>query len=98
MLPTPPRSHRTDTLFPYTTLFRSPDALHTSTPSWLCGPGATHAAPLGAHVLRSLLRDGVNYGGICVFNEFAGIFREYVGCAPAVIAIDRKSTRLNSSH
>src|SRR3546814_13855809 len=32
MIRRPPRSTRTDTLFPYTTLFRSPDCTSTSTP------------------------------------------------------------------
>src|SRR3546814_9132766 len=37
MIPRPPRSTRTDTLFPYTTLFRS-DALHPVALDDLCRP------------------------------------------------------------
>src|SRR3546814_6961551 len=35
MIRRPPRSTRTDTLFPYTTLFRSPTAARSSNPGWL---------------------------------------------------------------
>src|SRR3546814_18109449 len=35
MIRRPPRSTRTDTLFPYTTLFRSKDAFSQATGSWL---------------------------------------------------------------
>src|SRR3546814_17251394 len=34
MIRRPPRSTRTDTLFPYTTLFRSPDSSPTSSAEW----------------------------------------------------------------
>src|SRR3546814_19500377 len=42
MIRRPPRSTRTDTLFPYTTLFRSPGAARSALrrPSWGCGPCA----------------------------------------------------------
>src|SRR3546814_20242608 len=35
MIRRPPRSTRTDTLFPYTTLFRSPATIHTRLPDLL---------------------------------------------------------------
>src|SRR3546814_7698686 len=38
MIPLPPRSTRTDTLLPYTTLFRSPS--HSSSPSTMPSPHA----------------------------------------------------------
>src|SRR3546814_6738203 len=43
----PPRSTRTDTLFPYTTLFRSP----TRSPDWAGNIGATYVADLGDQTL-----------------------------------------------
>src|SRR3546814_13028743 len=46
MIRLPPRSTRTDTLFPYTTLFRSP--------RFICGSGAPSAGP---HRDRHLVRD-----------------------------------------
>src|SRR3546814_21097202 len=49
MLRRPPRSTRTDTLFPYTTLFRSPSA-HTAS---LAPAPVWPARPLAAAVVRS---------------------------------------------
>src|SRR3546814_8844254 len=47
MIRRPPRSTRTDTLFPYTTLFRSGQSLHRA---------ALHHCHRRTHVLRSLNR------------------------------------------
>src|SRR3546814_5530332 len=45
----PPRSTRTDTLFPYTTLFRSPDGRHRPARRRACGlPRAGRAWPCAA--------------------------------------------------
>src|SRR3546814_11423480 len=72
MIRRPPRSTRTDTLFPYTTLFRSMMALSK------VSPAITFVVKV--HLLTV---------------EF---------CVPAVreqrqrVVVDRKSTRLNSSH
>src|SRR3546814_15089913 len=92
MIRRPPRSTRTDTLFPYTTLFRSvrPDLLariivverqhHVF--GWM--PLQRDAA-VDAFVLGVDLR-----GAILLFEEAGDRFvREFR---------DRKSTRLNSSH
>src|SRR3546814_18190917 len=80
MIRQPPRSTRTDTLFPYTTLFRSPPQMgkldvfrpkwgqHITVPVTALAP----AIPIGKGV------SGANKGG--------------------KIMVDRKSTRLNSSH
>src|SRR3546814_8367520 len=99
MIRRPPRSTRTDTLFPYTTLFRSPVRSHTDgqwlleglfhdrLAYWLCGRTAVdHQGDEQAAVaidLQSLL------------DQSGGGRR----CAqwPAGFS-DRKSTRLNSSH
>src|SRR3546814_21062691 len=100
MIRRPPRSTRTDTLFPYTTLFRS-----------LVGVGAgTDAGDKCAHSRRlRALEPGV--GNIQVVNNFAerpqrriGLETgaEHQGLEGAAVALvgelDRKSTRLNSSH
>src|SRR3546814_14702135 len=82
MIRRPPRSTRTDTLFPYTTLFRSPqlhaladgDVRHAIVVGVLADVDPAHAdlAGLKAEALQEILDDlGVG---------------------------DRKSTRLNSSH
>src|SRR3546814_18506166 len=82
----PPRSTRTDTLFPYTTLFRSSrgDSLSLTRDAQLLQLGASAA------------------------NESSGIDTARVATVSAELAngsykidpqaIDRKSTRLNSSH
>src|SRR3546814_4401838 len=49
MIRRPPRSTRTDTLFPYTTLFRSPACRHR---------GRSHAPARRLRALTGLIRDG----------------------------------------
>src|SRR3546814_12349730 len=75
MIRRPPRSTRTDTLFPYTTLFRSE-------------PGAVEIAVQLAVDARQQVE--AELGGHAVSVVIGGI--EQLG------ALDRKSTRLNSSH
>src|SRR3546814_19395607 len=83
----PPRSTRTDTLFPYTTLFRS--ALVTGGESGI-----------GAACVTALAAAGAN-GAVLYFKDRA---KAEVSCGSAEaqgrrsVAVDRKSTRLNSSH
>src|SRR5690348_17852521 len=77
MLRRPPRS----TLFPYTTLFRSP-----GTPF----PGAGGA---GVAIERIQLR-----GDAARLGEWLGEAELPVTVRPGPSAVDRKSTRLNSSH
>src|SRR3546814_19992730 len=72
MIRRPPRSTRTDTLFPYTTLFRS------------------DGVRLAVH--RRQHDDGRN--DLCTAHLLAHLAAVAVGQAD----IDRKSTRLNSSH
>src|SRR5437899_3925935 len=67
MIPHPPRS----TLFPYTTLFRSEDAIRNKTDSDHLQIAAQSSAR------RTTARDG---------------------CLRGDLEVDRKSTRLNSSH
>src|SRR3546814_13684967 len=87
MIRRPPRSTRTDTLFPYTTLFRS-DAMRRRDKAYdgrfivgvlttgiYCRPSCGARQPLRANV-----------------RFFAD------GAAARTAGLDRKSTRLNSSH
>src|SRR3546814_4010072 len=55
MIRRPPRSTRTDTLFPYTTLFRSPEPRQRASPA-ACPPRARRWScyPRGARRVRSL--------------------------------------------
>src|SRR3546814_704222 len=64
MIRRPPRSTRTDTLFPYTTLFRSPDALladpeirHPEA-AYECRAAAVRRRPREAHLCRAALYRG----------------------------------------
>src|SRR3546814_9052792 len=52
MIRRPPRSTRTDTLFPYTTLFRSPSKLcaHDLAQGWTAGVDKVHQYPAAAQV------------------------------------------------
>src|SRR3546814_16825038 len=102
MIRRPPRSTRTDTLFPYTTLFRSL--------SWRTGLAydAGEAVSLRAAAYTGLRQPTLNelYRPFVVFpvetrananleNERLEGFEAGIELAPAE---DRKSTRLNSSH
>src|SRR3546814_20020722 len=87
MIRRPPRSTRTDTLFPYTPLFRSRavgrNALLT-------------VAPVPQRdVERIRLADRIERAG--AHRILGGIFARPIGIAQQV-ELDRKSTRLNSSH
>src|SRR3546814_18020467 len=85
MIPRPPRSTRTDTLFPYTTLFRSQVFAQNRT---------TQIPASGLQELKTenvflITLDGLRWQEL------------FSGADPALIAnhdLDRKSTRLNSSH
>src|SRR3546814_15544361 len=99
MIRRPPRSTRTDTLFPYTTLFRS--AL------WVlrlgCFLSVGHLEPqfiaFVAEVLQATASLFLLYGTL----HFVGRHPPVMPLAHTIFAItlwtaDRKSTRLNSSH
>src|SRR3546814_365736 len=90
----PPRSTRTDTLFPYTTLFRS-------------DPGLGRAAPAARRARDRVLvqvlpggrrRPDVAAGLPAAAGDRAAGAQERRGGGAVVHLEDRKSTRLNSSH
>src|SRR3546814_7338553 len=111
MIRRPPRSTRTDTLFPYTTLFRS---LHVGTEAALAlahhlavfGMGADLAAGTGPALRRlgdkrhgTVEPDGEHI--VALGQRAVGGAVLHVGAvAPDAGGdrLDRKSTRLNSSH
>src|SRR3546814_15893885 len=91
----PPRSTRTDTLFPYTTLFRSAGEILARTrgsPGWALFYGlfvlaaAVHA-PIG---LRNVVQEHTRWRGRSLDMTMLVL--------GLILAGDRKSTRLNSSH
>src|SRR3546814_14907337 len=90
MLRRPPRSTRTDTLFPYTTLFRSVDAdVQALEVRGLAAPMVVahrvHGRGEGCLVFRVACRVGHRRARGVAHAQPAG-------------GRDRKSTRLNSSH
>src|SRR3546814_10883643 len=67
MIRRPPRSTRTDTLFPYTTLFRSPAGLHASnrsSRSWRDRPAWPPRSEEHTSELQSLMR--ISYAVFCL--------------------------------
>src|SRR3546814_12173372 len=94
----PPRSTRTDTLFPYTTLFRSKVAAAARARRHLyliARTDATANEGIDSAIARAKLY--VEAGADAIFPEAltnAEMFRQFARALPG----DRKSTRLNSSH
>src|SRR3546814_11490329 len=87
MIRRPPRSTRTDTLFPYTTLFRSANGKQ---------PVRKVNHRYGAVLDRGNLAN-VGLGRLLSgFTKILAGTAEYL--APGGHVVDRKSTRLNSSH
>src|SRR3546814_14583288 len=97
MIRRPPRSTRTDTLFHYTTLFRSKTR-------WvlLNSPSNPSGAAYGAEQYRPLLDILVQYPDLWIMVDDIYEHIVYDGfkfVTPAALEPrDRKSTRLNSSH
>src|SRR3546814_16572806 len=99
MIRRPPRSTRTDTLFPYTTLFRSPEVR-----------AERHLAQRGEGAAVGACVVGEQQAGpACVADQFEQpaqalrVVEVGRGAAEGVEALrqdraDRKSTRLNYSH
>src|SRR3546814_18497756 len=89
MIRRPPRSTRTDTLFPYTTLFRSTCALDLLEAEFVRDVEPGEIVFMDRNGLRSVKPFPAKKQLQCVF--------EYVYFARPDTT-DRKSTRLNSSH
>src|SRR3546814_15830978 len=101
MIRRPPRSTRTDTLFPYTTLFRSRDDRVAVDPVALplhdAGTARSYQTEEGFAVfngIRDAAPDG--WGQYLMYKAMGD---RLPGDADLILASgDRKSTRLNSSH
>src|SRR3546814_20162687 len=89
MLRGPPRSTRTDTLFPYTTLFRSVRICHIGPAQRedrrMSNDNHEPAAEAGGQEYTLVM----SVNALCEAEDVLGM---------ATDEIDRKSTRLNSSH
>src|SRR3546814_19919697 len=100
MIRRPPRSTRTDTLFPYTTLFRSNEVVAGTTQSgnWAADLVSEEGAAVAAFleylrpqtILGKFGTDGIP--GLTSLDFYTPYIIETGG------GEDRKSTRLNSSH
>src|SRR3546814_17447667 len=90
MIRRPPRSTRTDTLFPYTTLFRSQSA-HAET-----GLKATRLMDVRAVLQAAAEAKDAGSQRFCMGAAWRN--PKDRDMASIVEMIDRKSTRLNSSH
>src|SRR3546814_9756247 len=100
MIRRPPRSTRTDTLFPYTTLFRSGEYRDAEQRGERKGTDRYGAAV--DRQGRSAIASGVACSAVVAIGMgLLGRHRPALIWAPVVtprLRIDRKSTRLNSSH
>src|SRR3546814_1305563 len=108
MIRRPPRSTRTDTLFPYTTLF--PILAATGiVKTFFTGEIAAGAGNPAVEVLNALGTINIPLILVCFIFYFLGGYLLYSDLFAAVGSavdnetetqqfIDRKSTRLNSSH
>src|SRR3546814_14069769 len=95
MIRRPPRSTRTDTLFPYTTLFRSrADVLVRPVARFAVDPAAAQPGARGAqHVHLDVVAHVQHLSRRAVQARARGMEDAGLG-----LGRDRKSTRLNSSH
>src|SRR3546814_11037402 len=99
MIRPPPRTTRTDTLFPYTTLFRSltHEIRRTVTETYnLLFTTMTHnPQPLHLDVEAAKASE---FGQILVNGTFTFSLMVGLSVGDTTLGTDRKSTRLNSSH
>src|SRR3546814_16149132 len=100
MIRRPPRSTRTDTLFPYTTLFRSEVGNALTATTRLAG----ESVDSGGFQTGLEVESGCGKGGACIGGDTVVL---QAGTSDGSQALtldgtvqgeDRKSTRLNSSH
>src|SRR3546814_15509163 len=104
MVRRPPKSKRTDTLFPYTTLFRS-TSVGSSSPR-TSGRNAPPESPVEPFFLQCIRGFGASYHGSSLLVLATGGGSGYSSApykrrsvdSPCNRSKDRKSTRLNSSH
>src|SRR3546814_19091702 len=101
MIRRPPISKRTDTPFPYTTLFRSPEL--TTTPCSK-GPMTQHVAHIGRCLAIAWDTAGSLDGArACIVGSegqmhYPELVEHLAEIPRRTEDVDRKSTRLNSSH
>src|SRR3546814_7624840 len=106
MIRRPPRSTRTDTLFPYTTLFRSGKSTHIEQVAgrlnWPC-----IRIKLDAHIsridrseehtseLQSLMR--ISYAVFCLKKKTTGTYSQSAACLTPDTALEPRDTQVHDS-
>src|SRR3546814_16619913 len=102
MIRRPPRSTRTDTLFPYTTLFRSPLAVKesASAPRGRSSANSMRWRTGGLHgeTPRQPVNPDCWHGADVISDTCHELGSNLHRCQSEMRTQDRKSTRLNSSH
>src|SRR3546814_14029517 len=97
MIRRPPRSTRTDTLFPYTTLFRSGRSEYAA-----CLDVVKRLAMARPDIGFTVEHDGRRVldvqGGQDQLTRVAALTQRDLAANSIGVDLDRKSTRLNSSH
>src|SRR3546814_17936874 len=94
-VPPPPRSTRTDTLFPHTTLFRSVAGQALSEHPDVDFVSFTGSVRTGQNIMRAAATTGPRGVSLELGGKSSMIVFDDVDIDATV---DRKSTRLNSSH
>src|SRR3546814_11607342 len=97
MIRLPPISSRTDTLFPYTTLFRSEHIRHRGQPNGYERFHIAGATPIQLAILLCY-DEGIAVPGLAVYRHHIGMPRQDNATFYIRAYGDRKSTRLNSSN
>src|SRR3546814_14677699 len=101
MIRRPPRSTRTDTLFPYTTLFRSAETFQRDPQAVLARlakPDAGGTCCSAGRGEGTGSQPAVQVAGKYICPMCPGVENEGPAACPKCGMPDRKSTRLNSSH
>src|SRR3546814_12985029 len=100
MMRRPPRSARTDTLFPYSTLFRSgfQDTKPVFDIGCVVGTRVSGDTKIAAEECRAKLGHHFLHGVCAIAEAFAERAVHAMGSPCPVRQLDRKSIRLNSSH
>src|SRR3546814_3434668 len=88
MIRRPPRSTRTDTLFPYTTLFRSAHIPHPAPPARPCGALGTRPTPT---------RGGGRHQGQHRSEEHTSELQSLMRISYAVFCLKKKKKQKNHS-
>src|SRR3546814_3099792 len=95
MIRRPPRSTRTDTLFPYTTLFRSPMAATPGSRRW---SGTRAGSPFSTPRAGATARRGCRSNGIRRSEEHTSELQSLMRISYAVFCLKKKKKHKSTKH